>query len=166
MEAMRHLDEHTIALYAMGGEIPLPEKGAIEAHLSECHGCRAQVQELRQVNQHVEEAVESAEEASDELPSGALVPFPRAIRRRPDAPPARTAGRTLTRTGRFAALVRRHPVGAGSAGLVLAFLAFFSLSPVSHLLQKSDQPLFVQVECTGYGSGSVRERGERLSIFP
>ena len=50
----------------MGGEIPLPEKDAIEAHLSECHGCRSQVQELRRVNQHVEEAVESAE-ASDEL---------------------------------------------------------------------------------------------------
>jgi hypothetical protein len=162
LEAMRHLDEHTIALYAMGGEFPLPEKGAIEAHLSECHGCRAQVQELRQVNQHVEEAVDSAEEASDELPLDALVPFPRAIRRRPDAPPARTAGRTLTRAGRFAALVRRHPIGAGSAGLMLAFLAFFSLTTVPHLLQKVDQPLFVRTNALGT---ALEVCGKDVKIF-
>ena len=64
-------------------------------------------------------------------------------------PPLRTATRILTRTGRFTALVRRHPIGAGSAGLVLAFLAFFSLSTVPHLLRKADQPLFVRTNALG-----------------
>ena len=145
---MDHLDEHTMAFYAMGADIPSPERGAIEAHLRDCHGCRAQVEEFRGIDEHVAEAIDSAEQTED-LPSDALVALPKAIRRRPNAPPVRLEPRSVTRRARFASLVRRHPLRAGSAGLVLGFLAFFLISTASHRARKVDQPLFVRLNLLG-----------------
>jgi hypothetical protein len=140
---MQHLDEHTLAFYAMGAEFPSTEKDAIEAHLSECHGCRAQVDELRGIDQEVAETMDSAASSQD-LPSDALVTLPRAIRRRSDAPPVRLGSRILAPTTRFAALVRRHPVGAGSAALMFAFLSFFAIRGVFDRFSSPIQPAFVQ----------------------
>ena len=145
---MQHLDEHTLAFYAMGVEYPSSERDAIEAHLAECCGCRAQVEELRGIDQHVAQTTDSAEQSED-LPSNAVVTLPRAIKRHPNAPPVWLESRSLARGARFKALVRRHPLAAGSAGLVLAFLVFFSIRTVSDWVRPTGQPLFVRLNRLG-----------------
>jgi hypothetical protein len=158
---MQHLDEHTIAFYAMGAEFSAAEKGIIEAHLRECHGCRAQVEELRGIDQHVAEAIDSSEQ-SDDLPSEALTTMPRAIRRRPDAYPAQRESRAVTRSARFGAIVRRHPVAAGSAGFALGLLAFFALTMLTGRIHQVDEPQIVRVNAMGT---SLEVFGKDRKIF-
>ena len=158
---MQHLDEHTIAFYAMGAEVSSPEREAIEAHLRECHGCRGQVEELRGIDQHVADILDSAESLADR-PAEALVTFPRAIKNRPDVSPGRSMPRRPTRTALFTALVRRYPVVAGASGLVLAFLAFLSINTIADLARTVEQPLFVRMN----GLGTALEvYGKETKLF-
>jgi hypothetical protein len=145
---MRHLDEHTLAFYAMGADFSSSEKEAIEAHVSECEGCRAQIEELRAIDQHVAETSDLSEQTED-LPSSALVTFRRAIRRRPGDSPIWSESRIFTRGRRFTVLVKRHPLVAGSGGLALAFLAFFLFRFLAGYGHAADQPQFIRMNATG-----------------
>jgi hypothetical protein len=145
---MQHLDEHTLAFFAMGADLPSEERALIEAHLSQCAGCRAQVEELRDVNEHVAETIEKAD-SSDDLPSSALVSLPRALRRRPDAAAVPLKPRPLAPVVRFAALVRRYPIRTSSAGLLLAFLIFLSFDKITGCYGKPDQPQFIKANFIG-----------------
>lgn len=144
---MRHLDEHTMAFYAMGAELPPAEKEAIESHLGECYGCRAQVEELRGIDRHVAETVDPTD-PSDDAQSAALVPFPRALGKRVKAAPVRLKSRGLSPAVRLATVIRRHPVGAGSLGLMMALLAFFSLRLVTTKAHHNE-PERVQMNAAG-----------------
>jgi predicted anti-sigma-YlaC factor YlaD len=44
---MHHIDEHTLELYTLKAEEVAERVDEIEAHLEECHGCRALVEEMR-----------------------------------------------------------------------------------------------------------------------
>jgi hypothetical protein len=158
---MRHLDEHTLAFYAMGADFSSSEKEAIEAHVSECVGCRAQIEELRAIGLHVAEALDSREQAEDGT-INALVRSPRMIRRRSDASPVRLDVRGLARRARVTALVRRHPVVAGSVGLALALLAFFFFRFFGGYGRAADQPQFIRMNGTGT---ALEVYGKETKIF-
>lgn len=47
---MEHYDEHTLELFVLGAKRVQPLYREIQGHLSECHGCRTLVEQLREIH--------------------------------------------------------------------------------------------------------------------
>jgi hypothetical protein len=140
---MQHIEEHILELYLLGDEKALQRRGEIEAHLSECHGCRAMADRIKSF-------YATAEEEFEKQPEAQLRPGKSLVRKRTDISPfyevdaGPIAQRPVTRLQRFQYFARRHPVvaGVGSFG----FLAGLALLASTTILSppKDENPVRLQ----------------------
>ena len=141
---MHHSDEQLLAFYAMGVDLPLPERVAVEDHLRSCAGCRAQVEELQEINRFVEERTAAAD--PDPVHTiEALERIPRPPARHFNAPPARIPLRLVTRIQRTAGIMRRHPISTGSGILLLGLLSFATIREVGTRKHAAEQPIAIRM---------------------
>ena len=159
---MQHLDEHTLELYVLKSEKISDQVGEIEAHLNECFGCRALVEQMTNSYHDAEMWFNKFSEQSS-IPSSALarsqtkpVPIHDA-----DAKPV-PSYRMVTRFEQFRHLVRRHPVMIGGG----SFVAFASLALLGTLMLKSprlmdENPAFVRYN-VGSNSAEILNKESQL----
>jgi hypothetical protein len=141
--AMQHIEEHILELYLLGDKKTLQRRSEIEAHLSECHGCRGMADRIKSF-------YVTAEEEFEKQPKAQLRPGKSLVRKRADissfyeveaGPIARRPG---TRIQRFQYFVRRHPVttGVGAFGFLAGLVLLASTTILSPT--KDENPVRLQ----------------------
>lgn len=127
---MRHFDEYILELYVLGAPEAADQAQEIKAHLDECYGCRAIVEQLQMVYENTNDELEKNDSLeTSQLQTTALqhshqkvTMFDRRLRRMPLA-----AG--SNRLVRVRSMLRRHPVAAGTA--VFSFIAILAFIVIS-----------------------------------
>ncbi len=122
---MNHIDEHTLELYALKADEISGRVDEIQEHLSECHGCRALVEEIVQYYDELKLEMQKLPEA--ELSTEQAI-VRRQIHLKPYyekfAPPAHY--RPNTPLAKMFYFVRYHPVAVGiSSFAIVGLLGWF-----------------------------------------
>lgn len=132
---MKHVEQHILELYVLNTAAVEPRKAEIEAHLAECAGCRALVEQMTESYGNVESTFNELE-AGPETTGQNLVPH-RFLSIAPKTPVTMASASywPVTALQRFQYFVRRHPVmvGGGSFAALagLALLANLTMKPAS-----------------------------------
>ncbi len=135
---MHHIDEHTIELYILGSDLVKKQIAEIEAHLKECHGCRALVEQMEAFYQNAEEGLGKLS-VPEERKTAALMRLPRDIM--PYDVPLGTPVpyRPTTFVGKLAYFTRLHPVvtGVGSFTMMAVLTLMVFLIPNKKSIDKN-----------------------------
>ena len=116
---MKHFDEHTLELYVLGSDVVKNQVEEIEAHISECYGCRTLVEQIRGFYNQADEQFRLKPEVTGD-PKGSL------IRRQQGVEPwfepyiSEVPFRPPSTFGKIILFTRRHPVVTSTVGLGLA----------------------------------------------
>lgn len=162
---MHHLDEQTLAYYAMGADFPEPRRVEIEDHLRSCLGCRAEVEELQSINELV--AARSADTGTPSTYSiEAIERVAHAARRVHTSPPRRTARQMVTRMQRTAWLVRSHPILSGAGAMLFGFAVFALVMQFNAQRVRAGQPVAVRLNAPSTALIVVNKDGETLCDIP
>ncbi len=129
---MKHVEQHILELYVLNTAAVEPRKVEIEAHLAECAGCRALVEQMTESYGNVEETFNELE-AGAETTGRNLVPrrFQSIAPKTPDTM-ASASYRPVTALQRFQYFVRRHPVMVGGG----TFLALAGFALIANIMLK------------------------------
>lgn len=132
---MKHVEQHTLELYVLNAAGVEPRRAEIEAHLAECVGCRAFVDQMTESYGNVVKTFIELE-AGAETTGRNLVPRRfRSIAPKASDTMASAVYRPVTPMQRFQYFVRQHPVIIGGGSFVvfvgLALLANLTLKPAS-----------------------------------
>jgi len=106
---MKHIDEHTIELYALGSDLVKGQTGEIEAHLNECHGCRTLADRMGAFYKNAEENLDKLSSPA-EPKSKALMRFPKDLMEYDIPLGSRVPYKPSTPLAKFFYFVRRHPI--------------------------------------------------------
>lgn len=162
---MRHIDEHTLELYVLKSETIADRAGEIEAHLSECYGCRALVEQMTASYHNAETWLNRIGKV---IPSSALARSQTkpALVRDADAKPV-SPYRVVTPFEQFRHLIRRHPVMIGSG----SFMAFACLALLGTLMFKSpglqdENPAFVRFNEASNSAEILNKESQMLWQIP
>jgi hypothetical protein len=124
---MKHIDEHTLGLYILRAGSVENQRSTIEAHLTNCMGCRSKAEELALIYTDVERDLANYESLSDVSPASIIRAntTPLAHARDLSPVPSEKSSRILAR--RAFTQLRRHPVVVSGFLIGLSAILFFSL---------------------------------------
>ncbi|MDI6767813.1 MAG: hypothetical protein QME52_13415 [Bacteroidota bacterium] len=140
---MHHIDEHTIELYILGSDLVKKQITEIEAHLKECHGCRALTEQIEVFYQNAEEELDKLSVPKEQA-TKALMRLPRDIMPYDMPLGAPVPYRPITFVGKLAYFNRLHPVvtGIGSfATMAVMALILFSIPNKKTIDQNPSYPI-------------------------
>ena len=165
MTTMQHLDEQTLAYYAMGADFLEARRVEIEDHLRSCAGCRAEVEELRSINELVAER--STEPGTPSPYSIEAVGRAAQTAYRMHASPSRRTHRHMvTRLQRAAWIVRSHPVVSGAGALLCGFAVFALVMQFNAHRVRAGQPAALRLNSASTALIVANVEGETLCEIP
>ncbi len=138
---MHHPDEKTLELYALGAAEVMERRPEIEAHLTECAGCRALLQEISEYYEDVKQLqLEKTEAATQALTLRNWIVHARTIE---DKVPLRPVRRSVPL--RMAIFVVRHPI-VSSGSFLAIFLAGALLLTIPKKDSKDPNPAYARAK--------------------
>jgi hypothetical protein len=130
---MHHIEQHILDLYALNFDAVEARRAEIEAHLTECKGCRSLVEQMTESYRTIAEKFEELE-ATAENSERALVPQRfKSIAPKASEEVLSVRYQPVTGLQRFQYFVRRHPVVTGGG----TFVAFAGLALLTNVVLKS-----------------------------
>lgn len=165
MTTMHHPDEQILALFAMGADIPDPQRGMIEDHLRTCAGCRTQVEDLQSINDLVAERTTASGDPSS-YTIGAIERVAHATRRAQASPSHHAPRHMVTRFQRVAWIVRSHPFVSGAGALLFGFAVFALIIQFSTRPSRAEQPVAVGLNPASTALLVFTAKGETLCEIP
>ncbi len=147
---MNHYSEHVLEMYVVGSEKVESQRHEIDAHLRECHGCRALVTSIGEFYGEMKQEYDRTE-GLEPKEQKALVPVDLSVTplNEPFASPVLYKPQTMLEKIRYYLI--RYPVRTVSAGVastsLLASLVFFT---IGDFLQDRNPSMYTYNNKTGY----------------
>lgn len=161
---MKHLDTHTLELYALGSEAIARENENIKKHLDECFGCRSFVEQMEGIYQNAEKLMDNAEAAGEFMTNKITIKQSK-IKETNDLYAEPFLFVTKTRAQKVIRFVRSYPVQSGVGMLGIAAGLAFLLSSVLKGPAKDLNPTECRYNSVSNSLQVINSKSEELASF-